>query len=218
MPESLPVHDEPVPFWKRRSTLVVAACVVVAGVVLGAWRHSESSIRKVRELGERGQYDSAWAQLASVSGGLRDCERQAWTGDLALLDPRADSILLRVVDSMRGECVLPSESLFQMAAMGNLRVLAHARSPDAISRRDLPASAFRAASECIRLDSTKRACHLLGFEALTIMRDSVSRSMWLANALRHLPRDSALQALRAVAASPFPPVVPDSGAGPLPTP
>lgn len=197
-----------VPFWKRRSVLVVAACLLLVGLVVGAWHRSESSIRAIRELGSRGQFDSAWSQFAAVRGVLSDCERQAWTGELALMDPRSDSILLRVVDSMREECVFPSESLFLMQAVGNLRILEHARSPDAVARRDLPASAFRAASECIRLDSAKRACHLLGFQALTIMRDSSSRAAWLANALRHLPSDSALRALDA--SSPMPPPGQDS--------
>ncbi len=211
MTEAPIVPDAPVPFWKRRSVLVAAVCLVLVGLVAGAWHRSESSIRLVRELGLRGQYDSAWSQLHSMSGVLNDCERQAWMGELALLDPRSDSILLRVVDSMREECVFPTESLFQMQAVGNLRILEHAQAPDAVARRDLPASAFRAASECIRLDSAKRACHLLGFQALTIMRDSSSRAAWLANALRHLPADSALRSLEILARQPFPVAPPSAG-------
>ena len=210
--------DAPVPFWKRRSVVVATACLVLVGLVVGTWHRSESSIQLVRELGLRGQYDSAWSQLHSMGGVLNDCERQAWTGELALMDPRSDSILLRVVDSMREECVFPTESLFLMQAVGNLRILEHAQAPDAVARRDLPASAFRAASECIRLDSTKRACHLLGFQALTIMRDSSSRAAWLANARRHLPAGSALRSLESLARLPFPvappsvdPALTDSG-------
>lgn len=191
------LEDRPEPFYRRRSTKVLAfvACVFLA-IAWALWNSGDTS-RTVVDLASRHQYDSAWSRLRATGGDLATCERLKLYAHLGRLDTRSDSVLLRTADSLR-RCRVPTIAVLELAALANARVLAHATGLDSSQQWMLQASAFRAASDCIKADSANRNCQLMGFQTLVEMNDTLAQRAWIENALRHLPTDSALLARKAL--------------------
>jgi hypothetical protein len=190
------LDDRPEPFHRRRSTKVLVFVVCAAIAIAGALWNAGDTSRTVRDLAARHQYDSAWSRLVATGGGLATCERLKLYAHLGRLDARSDSTLVRTADSLR-RCRVPTIEILELAALGNARILAHATELDSSRQWMLQANAFRAASDCIKADSAHRACQLLGLQALHAMQDTFAQRVWLENALKHLPTDTALLSRKA---------------------
>lgn len=194
------LHEQdapPEPFFRRRSTLVVS---VLAGAVLaiaGLWWNSGRTSRTLDALASRGAFDSAWTLLREEGSGEVPCVRAELAARLGLLDPRTDTILVLLADSLR-TCRIPRPYLFELAAKGHYRIMEHAAVGDSEAVWRLQSNAFRAASDCVAADSLDLECQLMGFQALRRMGDTIAQRNWIENALSHAPHDTALLARRAM--------------------
>jgi hypothetical protein len=198
MDNSSELDDLPDPFFRRRSTWVVAflGCAVLA--IAGWWWMSDSTTKSIVDLGSRQQYDSAWSRLRASQGSMGDCERLGLEAHLAQLDTRVDSALQRIADSLKA-CRVPVDSVLELVTLGDTRILEHAKGLDSSKQWALQANAFRAASDCIKADSLNRNCQLMGFQALVGMKDTYGQVAWIKNALIHWPSDTALLSRQAQA-------------------
>ena len=192
-------EDVPPPFLQRRSTWIVAAAGCVAIALCGWWLRSNHIATTVKELGARHQYDSAWSALRSSQSGMGDCERFGLTGNLAMLDERTDTLLLRMADSIKA-CSVPPDSLLEYVSLGNLRIANHSHGLDSSAMWRLQANVFRSASECVKADSSNKPCRDYGFAALSGMKDSYGQLAWIQSALVRWPTDSHFLAMQAEAA------------------
>lgn len=187
------LEDISPPLWRRGTTWVLLAVVAVAMAVgVSLWR-GRSSTGDVLELAGRQRFDSAWKLLDASHGSMSDCSRYALGANLAWMDPGADTVILRLADSLRG-CRVPADSIAQLAALGKWRVQRNAKGLDTSSRWKILAASFGAASACIKADSGKRICYVLGRQALEAMGDPVGESNWSALARARWPRDTAFAA------------------------
>jgi hypothetical protein len=192
------LDDLPDPFFRRRSTWVLAFAALAALALAGWWWKSESTAKTIAALGARHQYDSAWTRLRASQGTLGDCERLGLAAELGRLDTRSDSALLRIADSLKA-CRVPTDSILELVALGRTRILEHATGLDSSQQWSLQADAFRAASDCIKADSANRDCHMMGFQALVGMKDTYGQVAWIKNALVHWPDDTAFLARQSLA-------------------
>jgi len=191
----------PEPFFQRRSTRVVGFFAIV-GLVLFAWWYSvHAKGRNILAMGARGQCDSAWAELNAWQGPLYDCSRWGLAANLAAIDSRADTLLLRMVDSLT-TCHLPEDSLLKLVSLANLRLASRTSPLDTSDLWRIQGTAFRAASDCVRVDSTNRTCFELGFKALVALDDSFGQSAWIGKALERWPGDTGFLGMKARIAPP----------------
>lgn len=192
------LDDKPTPWYRSPKIwiLTVVGCIVVA--VAGSFLIKHQASSGILELAERKQYDSAWAALDAARGSLSSCKRSGLTAALAQMDTRADTVLFHMAESLK-MCFVSDDSLLRLVALGSLRILDHAKDLDSSKLWTLQSSAFGAAAKCVGIDSANRSCFLLGNQALEKMHDTEGRIRWLGIAVRHLPDDSQLVALHAIA-------------------
>lgn len=195
MDEYNEVDDDlfPKPIFKRASTWAFIFAGVVALVLVGMWAKVNHSTKQIKGLIASRQYDPAWEAIRTT-GGLSDCGRYALIADLAMVDERADSILLKTVDSFR-TCNPPRHILFGLTARGNLRIAAHAKGLDSIASWKLNSNAYQAALECVKADSNSINCGIDGFLALGGMHNPGGQLSWIQSASARWPKDSAIQAM-----------------------
>lgn len=172
---------------------------LAAGMIFmmrGCWRASsiESSIV---DMVWRNQYDSAWELQRASHAELEDCQRHRLTLFVGRFDIRTDTSIFRALDSLT-PCRYAPDSAMEFAARGHLRIASRARI-DTSDRWKLYASAFRAASECVKSDSTHVSCWYLGFDALMGMRDTFSTRAWARMARTRWPDDTSFRNLEGIA-------------------
>lgn len=211
------LEDKPTPWYRRPKVwiLTVVGCAIVGTV--GSFALRQRTASGILDLAERKQYDSAWAALDSAQGSLSSCKRSGLTATLAQMDPRADTILFHMAESLK-MCFVSEDSLLGLAALANLRILDNASGLDSSAQWTLQSMAFGAVSRCIRIDSANRTCYVLGNQALEKMYDTEGRIRWLEIALRHLPDDTLLATRHAIAkeAEKFAPPPYGTDSAPLP--
>ncbi len=183
----------PTPIFHRASTWAFIFAGVVALALVGWWAKVQYSTKKIEGLIASRQYDAAWASLRSTRG-ISDCGRHALVADLAMLDERSDSLLLRTADSFR-TCNPDRQILFGLTARGNLRIAAHAKGLDSATSWKLNSNAYQAALECVKADSNSVNCGIDGYLALGGMKNPGGQLSWIQNAIAKWPKDSTIQAL-----------------------
>ncbi len=183
----------PTPILHRASTWAFIFAGVVALALVGWWAKVQYSTKQIEGLIASRQYDAAWSAIGSTRG-ISDCGRQALVTDLAMLDERTDSLLLRTADSFR-TCNPDRHILFGLTARGNLRIAAHAKGLDSAAAWKLHSNAYQAALECVKADSNSVNCAIDGYLALGGMKNPGGQFSWIQNALAKWPKDSAIQAL-----------------------
>ncbi len=177
---------------------ILALLVLGIGVfVRGCWR-ADSAQSDIVELASRGKLDSAWSFKATASSALDQCQRQRATLFLAKRDERSDTVIFPALDTLKNSCWYPADSSMEFAALGHLRIAAHARL-DTSDRWKVYASAFRMASECVKIDSAHQSCWYLGFDALEGMRDTFSTRSWARMAKSRWPKDETIGSLEGLA-------------------
>lgn len=177
---------------------ILALLVLGLGVyVRGCWR-SGSIQSDIAELVSRAKYDSAWKLKESATTILDECQRQQATLLGAKHDLRSDTAIFRALDTLKSSCWFPADSTMEFAALGHLRIAAHARL-DTNDRWKVYASAFRMASECVKVDSSQQSCWYLGFDALEGMRDTFSTRSWARMARTRWPKDPTIATLEGMA-------------------
>lgn len=187
-------EDTPPPFLKRRSTWLFAAAGLVALVLAGRWLKVASVEKEISALTSQRQYDAAWSKLRSSRSWLGDCSRIGLEADLVRQDDRADTLVLRAADSLKG-CRVPADSILELVSLGNLRIAEHSSGLDSSALWGLHTTAFTAASKCVEADSSNMACRALGFRALVGMKDSYAQISWIKGALARWPKDSQFLAM-----------------------
>lgn len=187
------LEDKPTPWYRRPKVwiLTVVGCAILGTVGSIALRQRVAS--GILDLAERRQYDSAWAALDSAQGSLSSCKRSGLTATLAQMDPRADTILFHMAESLK-MCFVSEDSLLGLAALANLRILDNSSSLDSSKRWTLQSMAFGAVSRCIRIDSANRSCYQLGYQALSRMSDAHGQVAWLELATKYVPKDTLFPA------------------------
>jgi len=191
---SIEDEDTPPPFLQRRSTWLFGFALLIAIGLAGWWFKVDSVKSDVTKLVVAGQYDAAWAKLEETRGLLGDCDRFGLQAELARLDERKDTLVLKMADSIRG-CKAAPDSVLEFVSLGNLRISSHAVALDSSARWTLQTNAFTAASECVKADSGNMACRTYGFQALVGMKDTYAQVNWMASALTRWPNDSAFKAM-----------------------
>lgn len=164
--------------------------------IRGRWQAS-STLSDLEALVARGRFDSAWLVKRDAGTVLDECRRQQATLFLSRFDERADTAIFRALDTLKASCWYEADSSMEFGALGHLRIATHARL-DTNDRWKVYASAFRLASECVKLDSANRSCRLLGFQALESMRDTFSTRSWSSMARRRWNTDPAFANLEAL--------------------
>lgn len=179
-------------FLRRPSTWIAGFFGCVAAALAGWWWISSLAGNAILAQGARHQYDSAWTKLDGWHWAFSECGRQGVAANLAALDDRTDTLLLRMTDSLK-VCRLPKDSLFELVSLGYLRIARHAKGLDTSELWRIQGTAFRAASDCIKIDSSRHACLVLGYQALVAMEDTASMDSWLGMARSRWPKDPAFE-------------------------
>lgn len=195
MDEYTEVDEElfPTPILHRASTWAFIFAGIVALALVGWWAKVQYSTKQIQGLIAGRQYDAAWDAVKSTRG-ISDCGRYALVADLAMLDERVDSLLLKTADSFR-TCNPDRHILFGLTARGNLRIAAHAKGLDSATSWKLNSNAYQAALECVKADSNSVNCGIDGYLALGGMKNPGGQLSWIQNAIAKWPKDSAIQAL-----------------------
>ena len=180
---------------RKRRTWALALLAIAALLALSWWWRSHATTSRIVDLGQRHQIDSAWTRFQSSKDNLTDCQRQRLTAYLASADRRSDTLLLKIADSLK-MCFMAPDSLQAWVSLGHLRIAEHSPHADSSTRWTLLATSFRAASECIKLDSNHASCFNLGFDALFEMGDGFAQLAWIKKALVRWPNDTSLLARR----------------------
>ncbi|MBK9579974.1 MAG: hypothetical protein IPK50_17385 [Fibrobacterota bacterium] len=182
---------------KLRIPILVLLVVGLGMYVRGCWR-ADSTQSDIADLVSAAKFDSAWSLKRSAGTNLDECQRQQATLFLAKHDTRSDTAIFRALDTLKKSCWYPADSTMEFAALGHLRIAAHARL-DTNDRWKVYASAFRMASECVKADSAQQSCWYLGFDALEGMRDTFSTRSWARMARTRWPEDASIATLEGMA-------------------